>query len=134
MDSVVHSWTRASSCDARPSSDRTTLLFVRLVLRYFAHDSNGNILSTNISFMLVACIIALAPVEPIYQGVFTVPAAAIETVMTCKVFRTMILNSWDDEDIADSDKTPNRNSAFLDTTIANMELTTRTKEAEGEVV
>lgn len=48
--------------------------------------------------ILAAAIIALSPVGPIYQAIFTVPAAIVETIMTCKVFRAMILRSLDVDD------------------------------------
>lgn len=37
----------------------------------------------------------MSPVGPIFQAIFTVPATIIETIMTCKMFRAMILRSFD---------------------------------------
>ncbi|KZP03764.1 hypothetical protein FIBSPDRAFT_904780 [Athelia psychrophila] len=44
-------------------------------------------------FILIAVVIAVSPVNPIYKPMSLAPAFAIETVMTCKVFRAMILRS-----------------------------------------
>ncbi|KZP15765.1 hypothetical protein FIBSPDRAFT_703983, partial [Athelia psychrophila] len=40
-----------------------------------------------ILFNLLAAVIAISPVNPIYQAGLAVPSFAIETLMTCKVFR-----------------------------------------------
>ncbi|KZP23716.1 hypothetical protein FIBSPDRAFT_1013563 [Athelia psychrophila] len=46
-------------------------------------------------FTLLAAVIAVSAVSPIYQAIFSVPAYAIEVIMTCKIFRAMILRSLD---------------------------------------
>ncbi|KZP07485.1 hypothetical protein FIBSPDRAFT_803978 [Athelia psychrophila] len=51
---------------------------------------------TTIFFTLLAAIITIIPqIGPTFRGSFTIPAFAIETNMTCKVFREMILRSGD---------------------------------------
>ncbi|KZP13009.1 hypothetical protein FIBSPDRAFT_1049715 [Athelia psychrophila] len=64
------------------------------VLRSF----KGNVFSTNLVATLLAAIIAMSPVGPIYQAIFTVPATVTETIMTCKVFRAMFLRSFEVHD------------------------------------
>ncbi|KZP10668.1 hypothetical protein FIBSPDRAFT_200710 [Athelia psychrophila] len=44
-------------------------------------------------FTVLAAVIAVSPVGPIYQTIFAVPAFAIEIIMTCKIFRAMLLRS-----------------------------------------
>ncbi|KZP18407.1 hypothetical protein FIBSPDRAFT_792065 [Athelia psychrophila] len=43
--------------------------------------------------VLSAAVIALLPVGIIYKAAFTVPAVVTETIMTCKVFRAMLIRS-----------------------------------------
>ncbi|KZP03765.1 hypothetical protein FIBSPDRAFT_941359 [Athelia psychrophila] len=52
-----------------------------------------NVSSITILFTLLSAVIAVLPVNPIYQAIALAPAIAVETVMTCKVFRSMILRS-----------------------------------------
>ncbi|KZP25765.1 hypothetical protein FIBSPDRAFT_366654 [Athelia psychrophila] len=52
---------------------------------------------TTLTFLLVAAIVAGLPVGAIYQAIYAVPAISMETIMTCKVFRAMILRSLDAE-------------------------------------
>ncbi|KZP13575.1 hypothetical protein FIBSPDRAFT_936296 [Athelia psychrophila] len=47
----------------------------------------------NTIFASLAGVVSVSPVSPIYQSAFTWPAFAIEAIMTCKVFRAMILRS-----------------------------------------
>ncbi|KZP10680.1 hypothetical protein FIBSPDRAFT_937905 [Athelia psychrophila] len=49
--------------------------------------------SITVCFALLPAIIAVSSVHPIYQAIFAVPANAIEIIMTCKVFRAMIIRS-----------------------------------------
>ncbi|KZP21461.1 hypothetical protein FIBSPDRAFT_1044183 [Athelia psychrophila] len=49
--------------------------------------------SITILFTLLAAIVAISPVNPIYQGISSMPAFAMESLMTCQVFRAMILRS-----------------------------------------
>ncbi|KZP18409.1 hypothetical protein FIBSPDRAFT_1046273 [Athelia psychrophila] len=58
----------------------------------------GNVFSTNLVAIFSAAIIAVSPVGPIYQAIFTVPATVTETIMTCKVFRAMVLRSFEVHD------------------------------------
>ncbi|KZP23345.1 hypothetical protein FIBSPDRAFT_952144 [Athelia psychrophila] len=61
-------------------------------MRHLLHD--GQIYySITILFTLLAAVVAVSPVHPIYQGIFSIPAFTIETLMTCKIFRAMILRS-----------------------------------------
>ncbi|KZP10669.1 hypothetical protein FIBSPDRAFT_937898 [Athelia psychrophila] len=56
---------------------------------------NVKIFSTTVIFALSSAIlgVAMAPVSPVFQAVWAVPAFGIETNMTCKVFRKMALRS-----------------------------------------
>lgn len=72
-------------------------LYVSVFLPTFARSKSA-ICSTNLVAILSAAIIAMSPVGPIYQAIFTVPATITETMATCKVFRAMILSSLDVHD------------------------------------
>lgn len=50
-----------------------------------------NFPSITVFFTLLAAIIAVLPVSPIYQASFPLPGVVMEMIMTCKVFRAMIL-------------------------------------------
>ncbi|KZP31643.1 hypothetical protein FIBSPDRAFT_944714 [Athelia psychrophila] len=63
-------------------------------MRHLLQDSQFYYFIT-MFFNLLAAITAVSPISPIYQAIFSVPAYAIEVVMTCKVFRAMILRSLD---------------------------------------
>lgn len=52
-----------------------------------------NVSSVTILFSLLAAVIGVSPVDPNYKAFFSMPALAIETLMTCQVFRSMILRS-----------------------------------------
>ncbi|KZP07931.1 hypothetical protein FIBSPDRAFT_992785 [Athelia psychrophila] len=48
-----------------------------------------------IFFSLLAAVLAVAPVGPIYQAAFTLPGFVMEVTMACRVFHAMILRSLD---------------------------------------
>jgi len=76
---------------------------------------------TTVGLGLLAGIMALLPVSPVLKSAFCPPALAIETVMTCKVFRSMILRSLYDERELDFTAQPNTSRTFvieLDTRIS----------------
>lgn len=53
-------------------------------------------------FTLLSAIIAVSPVGAIYQAIFTEPGYVIEVIMTCKIFRAMILRSLDRDQNVDT--------------------------------
>lgn len=59
------------------------------------HNINADevVLSTTLVAVFSAAVIVVSPVSPIFQAIFTVPATVTESIMTCKVFRDMILRS-----------------------------------------
>lgn len=71
-------------------------VFVSLLI-IAMYDLNAKTLSTTVVFALAAAIlsVAMAPFSPDFQMVWGVPALAIETNMTCRVFRAMIMRSID---------------------------------------
>ena len=83
--------------------------------------------STTIIFSLLAAIIAVSPVSPIFQTVFSVPALAIETTMTCKAFREVILCSNSDAQVATMASEAYINTAFELNTIMILD----TESVEG---
>lgn len=64
------------------------------------HGLRPRFRSTNLVATLAAATIALAPVGPVYQAIFTVPATATEAIMTCSVFRAMVLRADRDRGLA----------------------------------
>ncbi|KZP12863.1 hypothetical protein FIBSPDRAFT_1049789 [Athelia psychrophila] len=88
-------------------------------------------------FTLLAAVLAVSPVNPVYQTMFPAPAFAVETVMACQVFRAMILRSLRpvqnvDSSVASAEAHTTGMSIFeLDT---SLELRIRTTNTEHEQV
>lgn len=75
----------------KSASPRPIVLFVRFLPSRDPCHLTLTFYSVTISFTVLGAIMDVVPVLPVFRTVFTGPSLALSTIMTCKVFRDVVL-------------------------------------------